>query len=103
MPDPQQKNGKLHHVDLEAYVKEHFKDETYQKPRAGGGNIHPRAILQKFVIEATECDRIGCLRFLDYMNINRASLFPDLDGAAKYVNDLWEVNFDKAVGQVETT
>ncbi|HRT50389.1 MAG TPA: hypothetical protein P5279_07850, partial [Anaerohalosphaeraceae bacterium] len=37
---------------------------------------------------------------LDHMNINRASLFPDLDGAARYVNDLWEVNFDKAIGYI---
>ena len=34
------------------------------------------------------------------MNINRASLFPDLDGGARYVNDLWEVNFDKAIGHI---
>ena len=34
------------------------------------------------------------------MNINRASLFPDLDGSAHYVNDLWGVNFDKAIGYV---
>jgi hypothetical protein len=32
------------------------------------------------------------------MNINRMSLFSDLDGAARYVNSLWEIDFDTALG-----
>lgn len=87
------------HIDLEKYVKENFKDETYREPNGQNkGNTSPREILQKFVIQNT--DRIGCLKFLDHMNINRSSLFPDLDGAAQYVNALWEVNFDKALGHI---
>lgn len=85
--------------DLESYVAEKFEKETYKEPSEdGSGNFHLNIILQKFVIPNE--DRIGCLRFLDYMNINRASLFPDLDNAARYVNQLWEVNFDKAVGYI---
>ncbi|HSV99693.1 MAG TPA: hypothetical protein VLI39_05945 [Sedimentisphaerales bacterium] len=84
--------------DLEGYVQERFGDQTYMGPGSPHGrpNDRPLLVLVKFVIPNE--DRIGCLRFLDYMNINRASLFPDLDGAAQYVNDLWEVNFDKAIG-----
>jgi len=102
MPDPEHEGTpsnetmKLKYIDLEAYVEKNFPTETY-KP-----SIHdpdrPRKILQKFIIPNN--DRIDCLRFLDYMNINRASLFPDLDGAAKYTNNLWEVNPEKAIGYI---
>ena len=85
--------------DLESYVREHFKGETYKEPPAKGAYLHPSAILTKLIIPNK--DRIECLRFLDHMNINRASLFPDLDGVARYVNDLWEVNFDKALGYMK--
>jgi len=86
-------------TDLESWVKRNFKKETYEDPKSNGsGNLHPSPILQKFIIP--DKDREDCLRFLDHMNINRASLFPDLDGAARYVNDLWEVNFDKAIGHI---
>lgn len=85
--------------DLEAYVQDRFADQTYSLPGSHGrGNDNPSLVLVKFVIP--DNDRVGCLRFLDYMNINRASLFPDLDGAAQYVNNLWEVNFDKAIGYI---
>lgn len=101
MPAPEIENGgtKLKHIDLETYVERKFESETYKMPSSSGkGNLHPNAILQKFIIPNK--DRGECLRFLDYANINRASLFPDLDGAARYVNDLWEVNFDKAIGYI---
>lgn len=88
---------------LEGYVNKNFKSETYGLQAGGKGNPHPNLILQKFIIPNSNKDRIECLRFLDYMNINRASLFPDLDGAAQYVNDLWEVNFDKAIGYINDT
>lgn len=88
-------------IDLEFYLETHFKNETYEELKAGGkGNLRPRAILQKFIIPNKK--RVECLRFLDYMNINRSSLFPDLDGSARYCNDLWEINFDKAVGFVNS-
>ncbi len=85
--------------DLESFIKDKYANETYQEPPAANANLHPQPYLQKFTI--SNKDRIGCLRFLDQMNINRSTLFPDLDGIAKYVNDLWEINFDKALGYLE--
>jgi len=35
-------------------------------------------------------DRNDCLAALNKMNINRRTLFPDADGAAKYANSRWE-------------
>jgi hypothetical protein len=78
--------------DLESYIQEKGKNETCKQHTN-------RLILKKFIIPNKE--RIECLRFLDQMNINRATLFPDLDGVAKYVNDLWEINFDKALGYIK--
>jgi hypothetical protein len=102
MPEASYNGGGAHPpVDLEAYVSTQFQKETYDMPGAGGsGNAHPNWVLQKFTIrdKDKDKDRFECLRFLDQMNVNRASLFPDLDGAAQYVNDLWEVNWDKAIG-----
>jgi hypothetical protein len=86
-------------MDLEAYVSKQFKEQTYDVPGTGGsGSVHPNWVLQRFTIPNSDTDRFECLRFLDQMNVNRASLFPDLDGAAQYVNNLWEVNWDKAIG-----
>ena len=107
MPGPEYEDepGKRHiikrHIDLETYVCENFTADTYRKAsdKNGKKNTHPRAILQKLIMPNNK-DRIECLKFLDHMNINRSSLFPDLDGAARYVNDLWEVNFDKAIGHI---
>lgn len=91
---------------LEGYIRKEFKEQTYGWPQAGGKeNLHPHParVLEKFIIPNSIKDRFECLRFLDHMNINRASLFPDLDGAARYVNDLWEVNWDKAMGHINET
>ena len=87
-------------TDLESWVQKNFENDTYKLPPDVGENLHPKLILQKFIIPDNENERIECLTFLDHMNINRASLFPDLDGAARYVNDLWEVNFDTAIGHI---
>ncbi len=88
------------HIDLETYVCENFTTDTYREAPDENDkkNMLPRAILQKLIIPNK--NRVECLKFLDHMNINRSSLFPDLDGAARYVNDLWEVNFDKAIGYI---
>jgi hypothetical protein len=103
-PEYEDEDGKRHiikrHIDLETYVSENFTADTYRNAPDGNGkkNTNPRAILLKVIIPTK--GRIECLKFLDHMNINRSSLFPDLDGAARYVNDLWEVNFDKAIGHI---
>lgn len=82
--------------ELESYVKEHFVNDTYSDEP--GRNRPPRAILQKIIIPNE--GRRDCLWFLNKMNINRASLFPDLDGAARYVNNLWEIDFDSSIGYI---
>lgn len=74
--------------DLEAYVKEnHLNAQTVTG-----------CWLQKIVVPNS--GRIECLKFLNKMNISRLSLFPDLDGAAKYINAMWELGFDTALGHL---
>lgn len=84
-------------TDLESYVRGHFQADT------SCPDSHPRAILQKFIIRNKEEDRIDCLKLLNKMNINRMSLFPDIDGAAQYINALWELDFDTSLGQLPMT
>ena len=76
--------------DLESNVRARFSAETSASDR------HARPILRKFIIPSD--GRVDCLKFLDKMNINRMSLFADLDGAARYINGLWELGFDTPLG-----
>jgi hypothetical protein len=78
-------------TDLESWIREHFPDETDELPHQA------RAVLERIVI--ANRDRLDCLKFLNKMNINRMSLFPDLDGAARYTNALWELDFDTSLGR----
>jgi hypothetical protein len=75
-------------VDLAKHVVRTYRGES------AGSHEHPgeRSILTKIVIPST--DRIGCLKMLERMNVNRLTLFGDLEGAAHYVNNLWEQNSD---------
>jgi hypothetical protein len=82
-------------VDLETFISEHFADET-ERPGS-----RPRAVLKKIVIR--NLDRLDCLQMLNRMNINRMTLFPDLDGAARYINDLWDLDPDNTLGYFEDT
>ena len=77
--------------DLESNVRARFAGETT-------GSTFARAILTKILIPST--GRTDCLRLLDKMNINRMSLFADLDGAARYINELWELDFRTPLGAV---
>lgn len=43
-------------------------------------------------------DRVECMKFLQNMNITRASLYPDLDGAANYLKALWDMQFESRRG-----
>ena len=45
--------------------------------------LHPDVIRK---IHVPNEDRDGCLKHLNSMNINHASLFPDLMGAARFCN-----------------
>jgi hypothetical protein len=79
-------------TDLETYVRSHFAEESTKD------NSHARAVLVK--IRIPDDDRVGCLKALNKMNINRMTLFPDIDGAARYVNALWEIDFDTSLGHI---
>ena len=78
--------------DLEGYVRRHFSNEN------SATNGSARAVLKKIVIKND--GRIGCLKMLNKMNINRMTLFPDLDGASRYINSLWETDFDTSLGYI---
>ena len=80
-------------TDLESFVRKHFAGESTVRAS------YARQILSKIRIPNT--DRIGCLKFLSKMNINRMSLFPDLDGAAAHINNLWEQNFDTVLDYLD--
>lgn len=79
-------------TDLETYVKDHFADES------SATNLHACSVVIKIIIKNE--DRVGCLKMLNKMNINRATLFPDLDGACKYINALWKIDFDTSLGYI---
>jgi len=80
----------LSHLDLEAYVRAtHPNETTDQTPL-------PRCILE--IIEIASVGRKECLKFLNKAGINRMSMYPDLDGSARYINAMWELGFDTALG-----
>ncbi len=58
-------------VPIDSWIREHYVDDTHFR-------------LMKLRIPDTERER--CLRWLNQMNINRLSLFPDLHGASQYCN-----------------
>ena len=65
--------------EFESYILEQFTQETGVQPRA-------RAVLE--IISMPSEGRRDCLKLLNKMGLNRMSLFPDLDGAAQYINAL---------------
>lgn len=66
-------------LDLERWSKQH-----------AARFIPDYILLVKILLPDT--DRALCLRMLDRMNINHHSLFPDLDGAARYCNQMLEID-----------
>jgi hypothetical protein len=64
--------------NIETWVSKHFKNET-------------DAVMIKIIIGENVGEREEFLRFLNRMNINHLTLFPDLDGAAKYCNMRFEI------------
>jgi len=50
--------------------------------------INGEILLLKLTIPSNESDRSQILNYLDLMNINRSTLFPDLSGSAEYCNYL---------------
>lgn len=69
----------LSNVDIEDWVRRRFKENS-------------GAVMIKIYITEYEGDRSAFLRFLNLMNINYLTLFPDLDGAAKYSNMQLEID-----------
>ncbi len=65
-------------LDFEKWIRETFNDQK-------------RGYLLKIFINESEGDRESFLIFLNRMNINYLSLFPDLDGAAKHCNMQLEI------------
>lgn len=59
-------------IKLEEWIVKHFKGESKK--------------CKLIKIKMPNVDREGCLRSLSSMNINRLSLFPDLEGASLYCN-----------------
>jgi hypothetical protein len=79
-------------TELESYVRSHFAEESTST------SLHARDVLIRIQIKNE--GRMDCLKMLNKMNINRMSLFPDPDGAAAYINALWETNFDTSLGYI---
>lgn len=63
-----------HEFSVNKWVEMHFKGE----------NEHDNWTLMQIKIDATNADRVRILKKLNRMNINHATLFPDLEGAAQY-------------------
>lgn len=73
-------------TDLEAYVRKQFKGDRL------------RSILAKFRIP--NHDRNECLVALGKMGINHMTLFPDISGAARHVNSLWQPGHEDSIAYV---
>jgi hypothetical protein len=79
-------------TDLETVIEKYWQSLR--------GHRHEHAPILKSIHIPSD-GRRECLQMLNKMNINRLTLFPDLDGAARYVNSLWDLDFDSALGQFE--
>ena len=73
-------------TDLEEYIRKTFPNET------------SRAILTKFRIPNK--DRDACLNMLNKMGINHMTLFPDIRGAARHVNSLWQPGHEDSIAYI---
>jgi hypothetical protein len=73
-------------ADLESYVANRIRGQD----RA--------ASLTKIKIPNVDRDR--CLVALNKMNINHMTLFPDIDGAARHVNSLWQPGHEDSIAHI---
>jgi len=72
--------------DLECVVLKDFAGESHD------------ATFMK--IKIPNNDRDACLVALNKMNINHGTLFPDIQGAAKHVNSLWQPGHEDSIAYV---
>ncbi len=72
-------------TDLESYVTQHCIEE----------NDCRHAVFIKIRIPNSERD--VCLPTLSKMNLNRMTLFPDIGGAAAFVNSLWQPRHEESI------
>ena len=75
----------ISNTDLESAIREKFKGDS-------------RSILTKVKIP-NNC-RNDCLVALNKMGINHMTMFPDIGGAARHVNSLWEPGHDDSIAYV---
>jgi len=80
-------------TDLETFITVHLSE----LPKSDNGKEFPALKNIRIPSEG----RRDCLKMLNKMNVNRLTLFPDLDGAARYINGLWDLDFDSALGCFE--
>jgi hypothetical protein len=74
------------HTDLEKLIRTHFAGESHS------------ATFTK--IKIPNIDRDDCLVALSKMNVNHMTLFPDIDGAARHVNSLWQPGHEDSIAYV---
>lgn len=74
-------------IDLESYISKHFSGEKDSSARF-------------YKIKIPNKDRDDCLGALNKMNINYMTLFPDIDGAARHVNSLWQPGHEDSIAYV---
>lgn len=73
-------------TDLEPYVKENFAGEEH--------------IATLIKVKIPNVERSKCLITLNKMNINHMTVYPDIEGAAKYVNSLWQPGHEDSITYV---
>lgn len=70
--------------------------ETYVRGRFAGQTHEPTFTKIRIPNEG----RTPCLVALNKMNINRMTLFPDIDGAAQYVNSIWQPGHEDVIAYI---
>jgi hypothetical protein len=74
------------HIDVERHVRDECAGDTFDSTM--------------IKIRVPSKDRDGCLVALNKMNINHMTLFPDIDGAARHVNSLWQPGHEDSIAHV---
>ena len=75
-------------TDLETYVRNAFKGDD------------KGATFLKVKLPSTNEQRHECLVALNKMNLNYMTLFPDIEGAAKHVNSIWQPGHEDSLRDI---